>query len=79
MHGGAMQIDGIDKTNSKNKSTTGFTSSAKPNPPQRAAHPRGDPEREPEVIRSKKAFDFKPVVDDLLEISKNKGVRFELK
>jgi L-2-hydroxycarboxylate dehydrogenase (NAD+) len=40
----------------------------------------GDPEREAEAIRSKEVIPFlKPVVDDLLDISKKTGIPFEVK
>ncbi len=38
----------------------------------------GDPEREAEAIRSKEGIPLlKPVVDDLLDISKKTGIAFE--
>ena len=38
----------------------------------------GDPEREAEVIRSKRGIPLvKPVVDDLLDISKRTGIAFK--
>ena len=40
----------------------------------------GDPEREAEAIRSKEGIPLiKPVVDDLLDISKKMGIPFEVK
>jgi LDH2 family malate/lactate/ureidoglycolate dehydrogenase len=40
----------------------------------------GDPEREAEEIRSKGGIPLlKPVVDDLLEISRKTGIPFEMK
>ena len=40
----------------------------------------GDPEREAEAIRSKEGIPLlKPVVDDLLDISKKTGITFKLK
>jgi len=40
----------------------------------------GDPEREAEAIRSKEGIPLiKPVVDDLLDISRKTGIRFEVK
>jgi L-2-hydroxycarboxylate dehydrogenase (NAD+) len=40
----------------------------------------GDPEREAEAIRSKEGIPLiKPVVNDLLDISKKTGVPFEMK
>jgi len=40
----------------------------------------GDPEREAEAIRSKKGIPLiKPVVDDLLDISRKTGIPFEAK
>ena len=40
----------------------------------------GDPEREAEAIRSKEGVPLiKPVVDDLLDISKKTGIAFEVR
>ena len=40
----------------------------------------GDPEREAEAIRTKEGIPLiKPVVDDLLDISKKTGIAFEVK
>ena len=40
----------------------------------------GDPEREAEAIRTKEGIPLiKPVVDDLLDISKRTGISFEVK
>jgi L-2-hydroxycarboxylate dehydrogenase (NAD+) len=40
----------------------------------------GDPEREAETIRSKEGIPLiKPVLDDLLDISKKTGISFEVK
>ena len=40
----------------------------------------GDPEREAEEIRTKEGIPLiKPVVDDLLDISKKTGIAFEVK
>ena len=40
----------------------------------------GDPEREAEAIRSKEGIPLiKPVVDDLLDISRKTGISFEIK
>jgi L-2-hydroxycarboxylate dehydrogenase (NAD+) len=39
----------------------------------------GDPERKAEAIRSKEGIALiKPVVDDLLDVSKKTGIPFEL-
>ena len=70
------------KTNSKNKSTTGFTSFATLNPRPARSGPLipGDPEREAEAIRSKEGIPLlQAVVDDLLDISKKTGIPFEVK
>jgi len=67
------------KMSSKNTSTNGFTSSTTPTRHQRPVDP-GDPEREAEAIRSKKGIPLiKPVVDDLLDISRKTGIPFEAK
>jgi LDH2 family malate/lactate/ureidoglycolate dehydrogenase len=40
----------------------------------------GDPEREAEAIRNKEGIPLiKPVVDDLLDISRQTGIAFEVK
>ena len=40
----------------------------------------GDPEREAEAVRSKEGIPLlKPVVDDLIEISKKTGIPFQAK
>jgi LDH2 family malate/lactate/ureidoglycolate dehydrogenase len=53
---------------------------AKPAPGTHGPLIPGDPEREAEAVRSKEGIPLiKPVVDDLLEISRKTGIPFEVK
>ena len=76
-----MQIDGfIDKDEFKKQIDDWITFSAAPSPPPAPPGPLipGDPEREAEAIRSKEGTPLlKPVVDDLLDISKKTGIPFK--
>jgi L-2-hydroxycarboxylate dehydrogenase (NAD+) len=78
---GAMQIDGfIDKDEFKKQidEWRHVLRSTKPAPGTHGPLIPGDPEREAEAIRSKEGIPLlKPVVDDLLDISKKTGIPFE--
>jgi len=78
---GAMQIDGfIDKDEFKKQIDDWIQvfRSTKPAPGTSGPLIPGDPEREAEAIRSKEGIPLlKPVVDDLMDISKKTGVPFE--
>jgi LDH2 family malate/lactate/ureidoglycolate dehydrogenase len=80
---GAMQIDGfIDKDEFKKQidEWRRVLRSTKPAPGTSGPLIPGDPEREAEAIRSKKGIPLlKPVVDNLLDISKKTGIPFEMK
>jgi L-2-hydroxycarboxylate dehydrogenase (NAD+) len=79
---GAMQIDGfIDKNEFKKQIDQWIHvfRNTKPAPGTNGPLIPGDPERESEAIRSKEGIPLiKPVVDDLLDISRKTGVPFEL-
>ena len=79
---GAMQIDGfIDKAEFKKQIDEWIRVFRKTKPAPGTSGPLipGDPEREAEAIRSKEGIPLiKPVVDDLLEISKKTGIPFEI-
>jgi L-2-hydroxycarboxylate dehydrogenase (NAD+) len=79
---GAMQIDGfIDKDEFKKQIDEWIRvfRNTKPAPGRSGPLIPGDPEREAEAIRSKEGIPLlKPVVDDLLEISKKTGIPFEI-
>jgi LDH2 family malate/lactate/ureidoglycolate dehydrogenase len=54
--------------------------STKPAPGTEGPLIPGDPEREAEAIRSKEGIPLiRPVVDELLDISRRTGIPFELK
>jgi L-2-hydroxycarboxylate dehydrogenase (NAD+) len=78
---GAMQIDGfIDKDEFKKQIDDWIQvfRNTKPAPGTNGPLIPGDPEREAEAIRSKEGIPLlKPVVDDLLDISRKTGVPFE--
>jgi L-2-hydroxycarboxylate dehydrogenase (NAD+) len=80
---GAMQIDGfIDKDEFKKQIDDWIHvfRNTKPAPGTNGPLIPGDPEREAEAIRSKEGIPLiKPVVDDLLDISKKTGIPFEVK
>jgi LDH2 family malate/lactate/ureidoglycolate dehydrogenase len=80
---GAMQIDGfIDKDEFKKQIDDWIQvfRNTKPAPGTNGPLIPGDPEREAEAIRSKKGIPLlKPVVDDLLDISRKTGIPFEAK
>ena len=80
---GAMQIDGfIDKLEFKKQIDDWIHvfRKTKPAPGTNGPLIPGDPEREAEAIRSKEGIPLiKPVVDDLLDISKKTGIAFEVK
>ena len=80
---GAMQIDGfIDKDEFKKQIDEWIHvfRGTKPAPGTNGPLIPGDPEREAEAIRSKKGIPLiKPVVHDLLDISKKTGIPFEVK
>ena len=71
----------IEKTNSRNRSINGFGfRNTKPAHGINGPLIPGAPEREAEAIRSKEGIPLlKPVVDDLIEISKKTGIPFEAK
>jgi LDH2 family malate/lactate/ureidoglycolate dehydrogenase len=79
---GAMQIDGfIDKVEFKKQIDDWIQVFRKTKPAPGTSGPLipGDPEREAEAIRGKEGIPLiQPVVDDLLDISKKTGIRFEL-
>ncbi|HME60154.1 MAG TPA: Ldh family oxidoreductase [Candidatus Binatia bacterium] len=78
---GAMQIEGfIDKDEFKNQIDEWIKvfRNTKPAPGTNGPLIPGDPEREAEAIRSKEGIPLlKPVVDDLLDISKRTGIPFK--
>ena len=80
---GAMQIAGfIDKDEFKNQIDEWIKvfRNTKPAPGTNGPLIPGDPEREAETIRGKKGIPLlKPVVDDLLDISKQTGIPLEAK
>jgi len=80
---GAMQIDGfIDKDEFKNQIDEWIKvfRNTKPAPGTNGPLIPGDPEREAETIRSKEGIPLlQPVVDDLLDISKQTGIPLEAK
>lgn len=80
---GAMQIDGfIDKDEFKKQIDEWIRvlRNTRPMPGTKGPLIPGDPEREAEAIRSKEGVPLiKPVVDDLLDISRKTGIPFELK
>src|SRR5499425_846240 len=79
---GAMQIDGfIDKDEFKKQIDEWIHVFRKTKPAPRTNGPLipGDPEREAEAIRSKEGIPLiKPVVDDLLDISRKTGIPFDV-
>jgi L-2-hydroxycarboxylate dehydrogenase (NAD+) len=79
---GALQIDGfIDKDEFKKQIDEWIRVFRNTRPAPGTAGPLipGDPEREAEAIRSKEGIPLiKPVVDDLLDISRQTGIRFEV-
>jgi LDH2 family malate/lactate/ureidoglycolate dehydrogenase len=80
---GALQIDGfIDKVEFKKQIDDWIHvfRNTKPAPGTNGPLIPGDPEREAEAIRSKEGIPLiKPVVDDLLDISRKTGIPFEMK
>ena len=80
---GAMQIDGfIDKDEFKKQIDEWIQvfRNSKPAPGTNGPLIPGDPERKAEVIRSKEGIPLlKPVVDDLLDISRKTGIKFNSK
>ncbi len=78
---GALQIDGfIDKNEFKKQIDEWIRvfRNTKPAPGTNGPLIPGDPEREAEAIRSKEGIPLiKPVVDDLLDISRKTGIPFE--
>jgi len=78
---GAMQIDGfIDKDEFKKRIDDWIHVFRKTKPAPGTDGPLipGDPEREAEAIRSKEGIPLlKPVVDDLIDISKKTGIAFK--
>jgi L-2-hydroxycarboxylate dehydrogenase (NAD+) len=80
---GALQIDGfIDKDEFKKQVDDWIQVFRRTKPAPGTTGPLipGDPEREAEAIRSKEGIPLlKPVVDDLLDISKKTGIAFETK
>jgi len=79
---GALEIDGfIDKDEFKKQIDDWIHvfRKTKPAPGTNGPLIPGDPEREAEAIRSKEGIPLiKPVVDDLLDISKKTGIPFEM-
>jgi LDH2 family malate/lactate/ureidoglycolate dehydrogenase len=79
---GAMQIDGfIDKDEFKKQIDDWIQvfRNTKPAPGTNGPLIPGDPEREAEAIRSKEGIPLlKPVVDDLVDISRKKGIPFPM-
>jgi L-2-hydroxycarboxylate dehydrogenase (NAD+) len=79
---GALQIDGfIDKNEFKKQIDEWIRvfRNTKPAPGTNGPLIPGDPEREAESTRSKEGIPLiKPVVDDLLDISRKTGIRFEM-
>jgi LDH2 family malate/lactate/ureidoglycolate dehydrogenase len=80
---GAMRIDGfIDRDEFKKQIDEWIRvfRNTKPAPGTKGPLIPGDPEREAEAIRSKEGIPLlKPVVDDLLDISRKTGISFEIK
>jgi LDH2 family malate/lactate/ureidoglycolate dehydrogenase len=80
---GAMQIDGfIDKGEFKKQIDDWIRvfRNTKPAPGTKGPLIPGDPEREAEANRSKEGIPLlKPVVDDLLDISRKTGIPFEVR
>jgi LDH2 family malate/lactate/ureidoglycolate dehydrogenase len=80
---GAMQIDGfIDKDEFKKQidEWVRVFRNTKPAPGTKGPLIPGDPEREAEAVRSKEGIPLiRPVVDELLDISRRTGIPFELK
>ena len=80
---GALQIDGfIDKDEFKKQIDEWIRvfRNTKPAPGTHGPLIPGDPEREAEMIRSKEGIPLiRPVVDDLLDISRKTGIPFEVK
>jgi L-2-hydroxycarboxylate dehydrogenase (NAD+) len=80
---GAMQIDGfIDKDEFKKQIDDWIHvfRNTKPAPGTNGPLIPGDPEREAEAIRIKEGIPLlKPVVDDLLDISRKTGIQFKSK
>jgi len=80
---GALQIDGfIDKDEFKRQIDDWIHvfRDTKPAPGTNGPLIPGDPEREAEAIRSKEGIPLlKPVVEDLLDISRKTGIPFEVK
>ncbi len=80
---GALEIDGfIDKLEFKKQIDDWIHvfRNTKPTPGTNGPLIPGDPEREAETIRSKEGIPLiKPVVDDLLDISRRTGIPFEVK
>jgi L-2-hydroxycarboxylate dehydrogenase (NAD+) len=80
---GALQIDGfIDKDEFKKQIDDWIHVFRKTKPAPGTSGPLipGDPEREAEAIRSKEGIPLiKPVMDDLLDISRKTGIPFEVK
>ena len=78
---GAMQIDGFIDKNEFKKQIDDWIQvfrNTKPAPGTNGPLIPGDPEREAEAVRSKQGIPLlKPVVDDLLDISKKTGVPFK--
>lgn len=82
MYGFYVQIDGfIDKDDFKKQIDDWIRVFRSTKPVRGTGGPLipGDPEREAEAIRSKGGIPLsKPVVDDLLEISKRTGIAFKV-
>jgi L-2-hydroxycarboxylate dehydrogenase (NAD+) len=78
---GALQIDGlIDKDEFKKQTDEWIRIFRKTKPPPDTSGPLIDPEREAEAVRREEGIPLiKPVVDDLLDISKKTGIVFEAK
>jgi LDH2 family malate/lactate/ureidoglycolate dehydrogenase len=80
---GAIEIDGfIDKDEFKKQIDEWIHvfRNTKPAPGRSGPLIPGDPEREAETVRSKQGIPLiKPVVDDLLDISRKTGIPFEIK
>lgn len=80
---GAIEIDGfIDKDEFKKQIDEWIKvfKNTKPAPNTHGPLIPGDPEREAEAIRSKEGIPLlKPVVNDLLDISRKTGIPFEMK
>jgi len=79
---GAMNIEGfIDKNEFKKQIDEWVRTfrQTKPAPGHQAVRIPGDPEREAEAIRKVKGIPLlKPVVDDLLDISRRTGISFDV-